>query len=172
MTDSDRIRRVAILCCHCVRNIAYYRAGTEFRDSWKAKDFWRNANSNFLDIAVLEWCKLFTDRRGKHSWKKVVPNPDSFMESFYEATGSSEEKFSEYIQEMKTYRNRSVAHLDEDKKTHIPRLETAIHSTVYLYNCLAKDHADYLLDAPSDLQSYYNQRLEYAHVWCKSATGN
>jgi hypothetical protein len=77
MTDTERRRRVILLCCSFARNLAFYRA----RESGKARallsashpqaSFWRQANGNFLDICVLEWCKLFGDKKGKHHWSRV-----------------------------------------------------------------------------------------------------
>lgn len=85
MSTRDRIRRVVILCCHFARNLAYYRIGQseEYRvlldpEQTANANFWRLANSDFIDVCVLEWCKLFADERGKHHWKAVVTNPVEF----------------------------------------------------------------------------------------------
>jgi hypothetical protein len=60
MSRKDRLRRVALLCAHFTRNLAYYRAAQD-RIARTSPEFWRTVYSNFLDIAVLEWCKLFDD---------------------------------------------------------------------------------------------------------------
>ncbi len=79
MTRNQLLRRVGILCCHCLRNIAYYKEGWRsgkliFRDQ-----FWVTINGNFMDICVIEWCKLFGDTRGKHYWGKVITEKDKFL---------------------------------------------------------------------------------------------
>ena len=68
MSRKDRLRRVVLLCCAFTRNLAYYRVGQEeeHRDLLDAEknesaNFWRVANSNCVDMCVLEWCKLFGD---------------------------------------------------------------------------------------------------------------
>jgi len=63
-----------------MRNLAYYRAGigkigAPLRES---HSFWRQANSNFIDICVLEWCKLFADRKGEHCWSLIATDPTAF----------------------------------------------------------------------------------------------
>jgi hypothetical protein len=79
----DRLRRVVILCRSFAINLAYYRAGwsneqKHMLDPAKSGNFWRVVNGNFLDICVLEWCKLFADQRGKHYWGTIVKDPAGF----------------------------------------------------------------------------------------------
>ena len=87
----DRLRRVAMLCCSFARNVAFYRAGwvdeaQPLLSEYHPKaSFWRQVNSNFFDVAVLDWCKLFGDQKetprtriGKHHWRKVVSDPEEF----------------------------------------------------------------------------------------------
>jgi hypothetical protein len=72
LTTEDRVRRTAILCEHCLRNIAFYRAGWYRQSKIRvSRQFWIGANGNFMDIAVLEWCKLFADAKGQHHWSIV-----------------------------------------------------------------------------------------------------
>ncbi|WP_136524546.1 hypothetical protein [Geomonas ferrireducens] len=90
MTRSQHLRRVAILCCHCLRNLAFYKAGWHNGKSKLKGQFGRNVNSNFLDIAVLEWCKLFADTRGKHFWRKAISGDVSFQNSLLAELGLTE----------------------------------------------------------------------------------
>jgi hypothetical protein len=162
MNHSDRVRRAGIVCCHCARNAAYYRAGRRKPQNWNGEDFWRNANSNFLDIAVLEWCKLFADTKGKHHWKKVVKDQDNFMSGLLASIGMSQIDFDSYIKKCKFYRDKFLAHLDEELVMHIPDLTAAIDSATYLHNLLVSENPDVLDDAPSDLAKFYKQRYKYA----------
>ena len=67
LSRRDRLRRVALLCCAFARNVAFYRTGMAdeaqplLSQYHRAASFWRQVNSNFFDMAVLEWCKLFGD---------------------------------------------------------------------------------------------------------------
>jgi len=113
MTKRDRIRCTALLCCHCVRNVAYYRAGWRNGELLTNIDFWVNANGNFLDVAVLEWCKVFVEKDGRHHWKKVIPDPNDFLVNMLAAAEITEETFNEERRCLRKYRNKFVAHLDQ-----------------------------------------------------------
>lgn len=162
MNHHDRVRRAGIVCCHCARNAAYYRAGRSQPENWRGEDFWRNASSNFLDIAVLEWCKLFADTKGKHHWKKVVKDQENFMGGLLTSIGKSHADFDLYIEKCKVYRDKFLAHLDEELVMHIPDLSAVIDSVTYLHNLLVKQNPEVLNDAPRDLAKFYNQRHKYA----------
>lgn len=163
MTRKKRLRRVGILCCHCLRNIAFYKAG--WRDGALKLDdqFWINVNSNFLDIAVLEWCKLFADSQGKHFWRKVISDPVTFWHGFLEKLGLHEAGFQEYVKVMRTYRDKFVAHLDTKDTMNIPKLKVSINSTMYLYDYLLahEEEDDCLSDGPRSASSFYNRFFDH-----------
>lgn len=113
-------------------------------------------------MAVLEWCKLFADARGKHHWKKVVMDQDNFMAGLLTSIGMSQSDFDSYIKKCKFYRDKFLAHLDEELVMHIPDLAVAIDSVTYLHNLLVSNNPDVLDDAPTDLVKFYQKRFEYA----------
>lgn len=170
MKHRDRIRRTAILCCHCARNSAYYRAGWTNGVIVVNNDFWHNLNSNFLDLSVLEWCKLFTDRRGQHHWKKVVAEPDYFIGALREKLSLTVDEFEAHSKRIKTYRDKFVAHLDSERIMELPMLNPLIDSVVYLYGNLWNDFNHYLPDGPIDLRAYYKKRLEKGREVYANAT--
>ena len=157
MTRKQRLRRVAILCCNCLRNLAFYRAG--WRNSTRVfkGHFWANVNGNFLDICVLEWCKLFGDSRGRHYFGKVLTAPTDFFDSLLNDLRMNEAKFDAYVREMKTYRDKFVAHLDSEPVMHIPDLTVALKSVSLLYDYLRahEDHGGFFPDAPENASAYY-----------------
>lgn len=161
MKQSDRVRGVGLLCCHCVRNIAYYRAGWLDGHFVSNDDFWRNTNSNFLDVAVLEWCKVFADWNGKPHWRKVVPAPADFLSALLEGIAITEETFNAHREETRTYRDKFVAHLDAERMMQIPRLEVILNSVVFLYDLIRNEYQQFLVDAPLNLRDFYEQRLEH-----------
>ncbi|MFL9998747.1 hypothetical protein PQR34_45335, partial [Paraburkholderia sediminicola] len=87
MTRRQRLRRAGILCCHFLRNLAFYKAGWKKGEPIRAGQFWINANGNFLDICVLEWCKLFADKKAKQGWRRVVSDPITFYAGLLESLG-------------------------------------------------------------------------------------
>ena len=164
MPSPKRVRRAGLLCCHCVRNIAYYRAGWVNGSLVSPADFWKNTNSNFIDIAVLEWCKLFADPKGKHNWRKVVPDRDQFLENLYEVTGVTEGEFKAKRRETKKYRDKFVAHLDDDLRMYVPELDILLSSTQYLFDVIRMAFPDYLADAPEDLMGFYEESFVHGRT--------
>ncbi|MCV0371850.1 hypothetical protein [Filomicrobium sp.] len=134
MNRYHRLRRVLIVCHHCLADIAYYRGGFSGRDAVfdTKSNFWRTVSGNFLDMAVLAWCKLFTNNED-HNWKRVVPAADhgAFEAGLVIAVGMTTAEWGSYIAAMRTYRNKFLAHLDSEEIMNIPQLDPAIASTIY-----------------------------------------
>jgi hypothetical protein len=169
-TERDRVRRAAILCVHFLRNLAYYRAGwaVHIEESGtsgsshrvllrKESQFWRTVNGNCLDTCILEWCKLFAERDGKHDWRKVVADPTAFLPGMLAHLRMTEADLQAYIDEMRHYRDKFVAHLDEIHVMDIPLLRASRRSVAYLYTDLiiAPDTKQYLPDAWLSAGRYY-----------------
>jgi hypothetical protein len=133
VTDTERIRRAGILCCHCLRNIAFHRSWNKAGKPLANHQFWINANGNFLDIAVLEWCKLFSDIRGKYHYSKLLTNPSTFITGAHKTLELTAHEFDAHVKSMRTYRDKFIAHLDELNTMNIPNLRLAKKSTKLLY---------------------------------------
>lgn len=108
-------------------------------------------------MAVLEWCKLFGDKRGQQSWRKVVTDHEAFMAGLLAAVKMTEDEFEAYIDEMKIYRDKFVAHLDELAVANIPGLRVARKSVAYLYDYLRshEEVEDCFHDAPPGAAVFY-----------------
>jgi hypothetical protein len=101
LTRRERLRRVVILCASFARNVAYFRAGqsqtgAKARDPSYASAFWAQVGTNFLDIAVLEWCKLLGDEKDKHFWRNVVTDPAAFEASLLISLEMTESDFADF----------------------------------------------------------------------------
>jgi hypothetical protein len=149
MTRRDRVRRTFILCNHFLRNLAFYRTGwlrggIDRRPTLRRRDsqFWVNINSNFIDISVLEWCKLFGDAKGKHHWNKVITRPVEFEQQLHRYLRTTPEEFNEYLKEMRRYRDKFVAHLDDEPIMYLPRLRPAKKSAAFLHDYLLAHEND------------------------------
>jgi hypothetical protein len=165
MTRRERLRRTAHLCLHTLRNMAFFRASSDAQEAWTGEQFWTTAHDNFLDIAVLEWCKVFADeKRGKHHWGKVVNNADVFMLGLLAHLKLTEPLFLEYIQGMRAYRDKFIAHLDEENQMNIPNLSAAIKSSQYLYRWLLEEEDDCHAypDAPPSAVAFFKSFLAEA----------
>jgi len=150
LSRRDRLRRVLLLCCSFARNVSFYRAGhAEYAQPLLSERhpeaaFWRQVNGNFLDIAVLDWCKLFGDkkvvrseRRGKHHWRGVVTDPETFERGLFARLQLNEDGFTALIDKMRHYRDEFVAHLDDGLVMDIPELEDAATAVNYYHEYVA-----------------------------------
>lgn len=158
MTRRKRVRRVLILCCHFLRNLAFYKSGWRGRTPLRREQFWVTTNGNFLDHCVLEWCKLFGDPRSKHHWRKVVTDQAAFFADLLRTLKLTEAQFEAYIEEMRTYRDKFVAHLDLDETMHIPRLRLARRSVAYLHDYVLahEDDGGFFPEAPPKAARFYS----------------
>jgi hypothetical protein len=137
MRRKEKLRRVAILCCSFARNLAYYRAGwrrgREIPLYPAEGGFWSQVNGNFLDMCVLEWCKLFADKKGKHHWGNVVTDRAAFKAQLLRHVGLDDEAFQREIDSMRDYRDKFVAHLDEERCGRYPSLDLPKKAVWFYY---------------------------------------
>ena len=161
MTRRDRLRRTGHLCLHSLRNLAFYRAAHEARKVWAGKQFWASSHNNFLDIAVLEWCKVFGDKRAKHYWDKAVLNKHDFFPQLLDHLRLTDDFFDQYILEMRTYRDKFLAHLDEENVMNIPNMTPAIKSAQFLYQWIIskEDDCNAFWDAPDNAVEFFKTFL-------------
>jgi hypothetical protein len=179
LTERDRVRRVAILCRHCLRNIAFYRAGWK-RDRQRMRvdrQFWRFANGAFLDVAVMEWCKLFTERQtsrgGRHHWRAVIlADQTGFMGGLCVRLGVTEADFQNYARSVVRYRNKFVAHLDNEPTAYIPFMWAARSSAAFLHDYLRGDTAlaEHIPDFTHSAARYYS--IMYRDAWYEHTRAN
>ena len=154
--NPKRPRRSGLLCCHFTRNLAYYRAGwVNGKRIFPRAELWATINSNFLDIAALEWCKVFADNRARHSWRKIVVEPTAFLPQLLGDLDIQPGVWEAFIEEMRAYRDKFVAHLDDDPTMHVPVMDFAESSIHYFYETIRseQDRASFD-DLPRSLRDY------------------
>ena len=162
---NDRLRRVVLLCAHFARNLAYYRAGRG-RLTRTSPQFWITIDSNFIEMAVIEWCKLFGDQKGKYFWANVVTDPSGFKHTMLAHLGVTVDELAAYIDEMRTYRDKFLAHLDDLNVMHIPFLDRAQAAIEFYHNHVVQHEAAAadLARLPTDLRYYYNHCFDEANA--------
>ena len=121
-------------------------------------NFWRLIHGNQLDIAVLEWCKVFgSDGEATH-WKKIVPpsDHDQFRDGLFGAAGVTAKEWEAYWNAMKKYRDNLVAHhIELNKVDNYPVLDLALKSSCFYYSYLIKELRSLgETRYPDDLQVY------------------
>jgi hypothetical protein len=137
LTRKDRLRRVVLVCCSFIRNLAFFRTGRErgshlLKPSAECAAFWQQVDSNCIDMCVLEWCKLFSDKQpqwdkldksGQHHWEKIVSDPATFEAELHRCLGMDADAFNTRLGKVRYYRNNCVAHLGSDRQMNIPMLD-------------------------------------------------
>lgn len=166
MTRRQRLRRTGIICLHFLRNLAYYRSWNAAPLTKRREQFWRSINANFIDVAVLEWCKLYGDLNAKHHWTKCVADQDDFIAGLINETGLTMPEFEAYRIEIRTYRDKFVAHLDELNEMQIPNIQPALESVRYLYKYLLdkEDDVGAFVDAPQNANVHFQKYLTEGRV--------
>jgi hypothetical protein len=171
LTRRDRLRRATRLCCHFMRNLAYYRVAHPGEPRSPNRDFWVTVDGNFLDQCVLEWCKLLGDERAQHHSSRIVSDNARFEQELLAALNMDATAFQAYRNVMREYRDRFVAHLDELHVMTIPKLDTARASVEFYHAYIARNeaHAGDLTGLPADLPQYHDHcRAEamraYLHI--------
>jgi hypothetical protein len=162
----DRALRAVSTCRHCLKNIAFYRAGWR-RGHYRARGmFWQSANNAFFGLAISEWCKLFADSKGKQHWSQVVENGKRFEWELYKRARKAEPEFQAYVKMARRARDKTLAPLDEQDALQMPNLRSARTSTAYLH--------DYLLALPilrksltsAETQPASSVYAEWYHIAC------
>jgi hypothetical protein len=169
MNRRKRLRRVALLCIHFARNLAFYRAGIVDGKLIRNSAFWKTLNFNFYDLSILEWCKLFADFRGKHYWGKIVRNKEDFESGLLSTLSTKRDDLDAYVDEVRRCRDKFIAHLDSDQIDYRPHMDLALKSAIYYYQFILRheNEEDNYLDFPKDLQQFYDTcyreaKLEYS----------
>ena len=157
MTKDERVRRVALLCCHFTRNLAYFRAGWKELPLRKEGDFWITVVGNFIDVSVLEWSKLFVDHSDKHHWKQIVSDKKEFKSRLIETLGITDADWSKSRQGIKDYRDKFIAHLDSELTMNVPDMKLPQRMVEFYFDeirtCCSSDS---VLDGmPHDMSQYY-----------------
>lgn len=143
-------------------------------------NFWRVIYGNFLDMAVIEWCKLFGSDHLDHQpvhWKNVVPQAeqDTFRQQLLVELGMSLPEWRAYWNHLKDYRDNHAAHFNEtflapQNNPTYPDFDIALRAAFFYYRWIL-DHMD--TDArrryPADIEEYCARFSELAETVAQSA---
>lgn len=180
--SNERLDHTVAVLASVVRNISLKRVLHEV-DPAPPLNFWRLIYGNALDMAVIDWCKLFgSDNEAQQPvhWKNVLPqvDHDDFRGALLAATGQSADEWQAYRDTVKTYRDKHAAHFDEEfirreNDPHYPTLERAFAAA-----CLYYDRIWALMDGrgtaghyPRDIQDYCRRFAEQALIAASAALG-
>jgi hypothetical protein len=142
-----------------VRNILLKRALHTANPNPKL-NFWRIQYGNLMDMAVIDWCKLFgsddAERQPIH-WKNIANDRDSFRSALLSQLAMTHEDWEVYWQHMKRYRDFNAAHHDP-RRAEIPTypvLDTALRSAFFYFEHVRQEMEKLGMDLPpANIRAY------------------
>lgn len=148
-----------ICCCAVVRNVAYYKEGWFAGMPSFNSNIERTINGNFMDMAVLEWCKLFGDPRHEpQHWQRVIlcrEQRQQFKHELVQVVGHSKRDWNALRTICLEFRNDFVAHLGSEPIMRTPPVDPVWKSTAYYYDFIRRNEMP--TAEPADINSYYNE---------------
>lgn len=157
------LRRVALKCRDVVLQLSYHRAINKQRSPLNFNlNFWICTYNNTIDMAVLDWGHLFGNEKDDLHWKNVANDVDKFRTELLSEIELPLEKWVTYWEEVKNYRDKSVAHIEMRPSSNIPEMTIALKATCFYYShCFyeIKKLGDYS-QWPEDLFDYYQRSLD------------
>ncbi len=97
-------------------------------------NFWVAVNNNFLDMCVLDRCKLFAKQKGKHGWRQIVTDVLKLEADLLRHLGIDAATFENEIETMRVYRDKFAAHQDLEYTVMLPTLDIA-KKAIWFYTC-------------------------------------
>ena len=134
--DQDKVEGQIRLLAQIVRCICLKKELSKLNPAPEL-NFWRVIQGGLLDLSVMEWTKVFGSNVEPTHWKGVVEDQNKFRAELLDYLDITEQQWSEYWSEMKTYRDEAVAHyFDNENISHYPRLDIALKSCHFYYGHL------------------------------------
>ncbi len=168
--ERQQIERHLFRLVSVVRNAACHCSLSKYTGSFQ-QNYWILIFNNFLDMAVLEWCKVFGSHGEPTHWKNLVDDHTSFRTGLLRRLELDEDKWEAYWKDMKEYRDYQIAHYKKPPNlTNYPSLDIALEASYYYYEWIIQKlrslgHSGY----PDNLQDYYESFLTQALKFSENA---
>src|SRR5918999_2860912 len=102
-----------------VQHFAYYKSLSAVEGRINDHDFfWARTIFGHLELAVIEWCKVFGSPKEQTHWTKAIgpyavqQASQDFCHRLLSKTGFTQNEWKDYQTKMLILRNKFVAHLD------------------------------------------------------------
>ena len=127
--------------------------------------FWIMTINNLMDMAAIEWSKVFGSYKDDTHWTNVIPKQDhdATREALLRRLKMTKDEWEEYRDSVIEYRDTMVVHHDLNATIQaFPRYDTALEAAVVMFDRL-RTLADqtWLGNIPTSLD-----------VWSDTVTGN
>ncbi len=146
-----------------LRNIAAHKSLFKYKDDFN-KNYWEVIFNNFLEIAFVDWYKLFISTNDASHWSNTVINKENFRCELLKYLSLSQPAWDEYTDSLQRYRD-SVQVLSEQKghAELYPDLSSVVIACYVYYGEIIKElRALKNNDHPDDIKEYYRSCLHEA----------
>jgi len=97
-----------------------------------------------LDLAVIDWCKLFGSDDAENEpihWKNIADDQDSFRSALLSQLAITQEDWETYWQQMKRHRDYNAARHDPRREeiTTYPVLDKALESAFFYFEYVQQE---------------------------------
>lgn len=156
------IDSVGLVTTSCIRNIAHHRAGYASGMDYDTPNISRDSYSNAFFVAVLEWCKIFGDHNADHYWPQFIEDPYVFLYDMLDFYSMTTEDYEDAMDEVRTFRDKFVAHLDMDVPEESPSMDMMLCTSMYLYDHLLANEGKTVFphDAPRGSRWLYDHMFK------------
>jgi hypothetical protein len=100
-----------------------------------------------------------------------VVDPSSFLPQMLLDSGISQPDWMRYLDEMRGYRDKFIAHLDDVPTMNIPQMDIAEAATLYLFDTLKAEQSPKVFQRlPTSLRTYAQHcQTEAKRVYARAA---
>jgi hypothetical protein len=166
LSYDQRLRRVVILCCSFGQNLAFFRVLMKepYRALCDGSDdrIWTRIARNFADHCVLEFCKLFGELKGKHGWRLILPEPETFERELLANLNMTQGEFEAYVAEHRRERDKFIAHLDSDLIMQTPFFDTALNAVAFYHKRIVGIQEHVFNGLQTDFEKGFREETELA----------
>jgi hypothetical protein len=170
-TDIHKVVDHAYRLVYITRNVAHHRSLNSFRDDFN-QTYWILISNNFLDVAILEWCKVFGSTSDATHWTSNVLDRAAFRTGLLEKLKVTKDEWIAYRERVKTYRDKVIAHYDNNSTViDHPDFCLALKACFYYYDMLISQlkRGSISTSYPESLDDYYEESLAQAKVFSETA---
>lgn len=165
--NPERILRVLTHIQTFTASLAFHRATiTNLNTPKSEEEYAAWVRTNFLDYAIARFACFFgsTGSNPTH-WKNLVEEEHQvdFRAELLSKTSQSLEEWQNYRNLLLNFRDRYLAHLDDENQFVLPSLNQAHIAAKHYFDWLIERNSGLLINHPEferDLQQYYEAKLQ------------
>lgn len=153
-----------------LRNIAAHKSLFKYKDDFN-KSYWEAIFNNFLEIALIDWFKLFILTSDASHWSNTVKDKENFRYELLKYLSLSQQAWDEYAASLQRYRDSMpVLSGQKDNAELYPDLSSVVIACYAYYAELLKElNALKNYDYPVDIREYYRSCLHEATAFTNAA---